>query len=289
MIGMRRLSLAFGIATASLALAQGTQRTFDRPERLTRIQDNVVNESSGLGASRLFPGEFYTHNDSGDGPRFFRFNSEGRVTGTWTLKGARAVDWEDMEVATVGGRPMVYLADIGDNNRRRDEVVIYRFEEPRGGSGEIERFDTIRLRYPGGARDAEAFLVDPRTGDLWIVEKRQGKGDIFTLRAPRGSGKFTMRRAGSIEFPDGPAPLRLITGGSVAPDGRYLVLRTYAFAYEFPVPGRTFEKWLTTRPTRINVPLEVQGEAITYTADGKALLTSSEGNQAPIGFIRIRP
>src|SRR5688572_16385980 len=52
---------------------------------LTKITDKRINESSGLAASRLQADSYYTHNDSGDRPRFFRFNHQGVVTAEFSI------------------------------------------------------------------------------------------------------------------------------------------------------------------------------------------------------------
>lgn len=273
---------------ATVALAQVAGRTYERPAPFASITDRRVNESSGLAPSREFPGEYFTHNDSGDSARFFRFNNKGEVTAEFSLKGVRAVDIEDMESARVRGVNYVYLADVGDNNARRDDVRVYRFEEPKGAGGEITKFDTFTLRYPGGPRNSETLMVDPKTGDLWTVEKRNGQGGIYRVRHPRRSGSFTWEFMGRIEFPDGPTPMRLVTGGSASPEGTHLVLRTYAYAYEFPIPGNDFRSWLTSRSSRIDVANEVQGEAITYSLDGRSLLTTTEGSPCRVSEMRRR-
>ncbi len=271
-----------------MAWAQTAGREWTAPSLFCQITDKSVNESSGLGASRRYVGEYYTHNDSGDSARFFRFDRTGKLTAEFNLPGVKARDWEDMEVATVKGKNMVFLGDIGDNASVYPTIKIYRFEEPTGNGGEVTKFDTIEATYPGGARNAEALMVDPATGDIWIVEKRQGQGGIFRLRNPRGSGKYKFEYMGKIEFPDGLGPMRLITGGSVAPDGKSLVLRTYAFAYEFKVPGRDFKSWLTGKAKRIQTALEVQGEAIAYDLSGDRLFTTSEGTPCRVSTMQAK-
>lgn len=275
------------IALPLLIVAQ-TGRAFDAPALMATISSSQVNESSGIAPSRAYAGEYYTHNDSGDRARFFRVGSNGEIRGTYTLRGVLARDWEDMASARIDGKNFLYFGDIGDNDSKYKSVLIYRVEEPNGtGNQEISDFQIYEVTYPGGPRNAETLMVDPKTGDIWIVEKKTGSGSIYRLRKPGKSGKFKFERKGSISFPDGLAPMRVITGGAVAPDGKHLVLRTYAFAYEFPIP-RKMESFLETTCSRVQTPPQVQGEAICYALDSNRLVTTSEGTPCTLWGILAR-
>src|ERR1044072_8869678 len=95
---------------------------------IATITDKSVSESSGLAASRLTPGAYWTHNDSGDGPFVYAFDTRGDSLGVFRVAGAQARDWEDMAAGPgpEGGKSYLYLGDIGDNNSSRAEVVAYR-------------------------------------------------------------------------------------------------------------------------------------------------------------------
>src|SRR5690242_16795554 len=52
------------------------------------IKDPKITESSGLAASHLHPGIYWTHNDSDDGPYIYAVDSRtGKTVATLTLKG----------------------------------------------------------------------------------------------------------------------------------------------------------------------------------------------------------
>ncbi|RYG42513.1 hypothetical protein EON79_18735, partial [bacterium] len=44
---------------------------------IARIALPVIDEGSGIVASRRYPGVFWTHNDSGDAARFFAIKADG--------------------------------------------------------------------------------------------------------------------------------------------------------------------------------------------------------------------
>ena len=210
------------------------QRVYGKPFLLCTISDNRIDESSGVAASLEQDGVWYTHNDSGDTSRFFRFNESGAVTGVFTLKGAHAVDWEDMASARVGGAPWLYFGDIGDNLGIRQTIVVYRVAEPTGARSSLGEYDTYTLRYPDGPHNAEALLVRPETGDLYIVTKTTAQTSaVYKLASPSASGTFTLAKIGEIKVGGGIEGSRLITGGDVSPDGKHVIVRTYLGAYEF--------------------------------------------------------
>ena len=60
------------------------------------FQSPRVVESSGVAASRAYPGVLWTHNDSGDGPYLYATTLDGRDLGWLLVPGAEAIDWEDI-------------------------------------------------------------------------------------------------------------------------------------------------------------------------------------------------
>src|ERR1041384_8744014 len=138
------------------------------PAIIATLKDKAVSESSGLAASRLAPGAYWTHNDSGDGPFVYAFDTRGDSLGVFRVAGAQARDWEDMAAGPgpERGKSYLYLGDIGDNDETRDEVVVYRVAEPaltavtrnltKARPGSTEPAEAIRLKYPDGKHDAEA-------------------------------------------------------------------------------------------------------------------------------------
>ena len=108
----------------------------------------------------------------------FQLARDGRLLREVTLQGAEAVDWEDIAIR---GRTL-YVGDIGDNAAQRPDIAVYRFGA--AGAPRAVRERKLALRYPDGAHDAEALLVDPRTGSLAIVTKDfGGVAGVYTGRS----------------------------------------------------------------------------------------------------------
>ncbi|BBA97944.1 hypothetical protein RVR_3931 [Actinacidiphila reveromycinica] len=253
--------LALGVAWTVPASADSG------PTAAFRISDPRITESSGLAASRLHPGVYWTHNDSGDGPYVYAVDgSTGKTLATFTLRGVQA---RDMEAISMGPDGDLYLADTGDNLNSWPEVWIYRFPEPRDLTSRTVDVTRYTVRYEDGPRDAEALMVQPTTGRVYIASKNQKGGHLYEGPATLStSGVNVFHRIGDVPW---------VTDGAFSPDGSRLVLRGYLWSTEY--------RWADDRPHAIGsltVPLQPQGESVTFTRDGRSLLYGSEGKDSTV-------
>jgi len=270
------------------------------------IGDTDIGESSGLAASRRSPEVLWTHNDSGDEPFVYCLDLRGRSCGVWRVAGAEAFDWEDMAAGPGprAGEPYLYLGDIGDNIDQRSEIIVYRVPEPTvggaggGGGGVSTRAspattapaDALRLRYPDGRHNAEALLVHPVTGDVYVISKDAQAARVYKATAPIDASKATvMTEVGTIRLGSGVRGLEQVTGGDISPDGRRVALCTYSQGYELELAadGRFDDIW-AQRPAPVTLGPRLQGEAIAYRLDGRALLATSEIAPSPLQQVERR-
>jgi hypothetical protein len=267
---------AAAVAAAAAAAAEGSQR-------VCAVKDKRLTELSGLAATAT---GFVTVNDGADEAshrKIFYLDPKCKVVTTVSYP-SRPRDTEDLGLAADG---TLWVADIGDNGSSRETIGLWRLT---AGAKQPQLF---RLTYPDGAHDAEALLLT-RSGTPIIVTKSIGAASLYVPVGELQAGRSTpLRAAGSVTVPvtgtSNPfgLPGRLvITGGAVSPDGKHAVLRTYADAFEYAVADDDVLSAVTKgAPTTIALPDEPQGESITYTPDGTALLTVSEerdGKQAEI-------
>lgn len=237
------------------------------------IEDPRITESSGLAASRAHPGIYWTHNDQ-DEPRVFAVDSAtGATVATITLQGVGTP--RDMEAISVGADGNVYVGDIGDNlGGGWDHVWIYRFPEPSRLRDQTVRATQFVVQYADGPRDAEALMVHPKTGRVYIASKNEDGGGLYegpaTLSA---SGTNTFRRIGEVPW---------VTDGAFSPDGGELVLRSY-----FSARGYVWENGRLGADHRVRAPIQGQAESVTYTLDGKALLFGTEGEQSRVERVEV--
>ena len=270
-----------------------TTGDYGTPTQLSILKDKSVKESSGIAASRT-PGVYWTHNDSGDGPFIYAFDTRGNSRGVWRVAGATATDWEDI-AAGPGPKPGVsylYIGDIGDNQSKRSEILVYRVPEPDLKTGArakskataTAQAETFRFRYPDGSHDAEALLVHPRTGNLYVVTKiLLGNPGIYEAKAPlTAGGTSTLNLLGALSVPS--LLGGIITGGAISPDGRRVAFCDYMQGYEAVLENASssFDSIWKRPLVSITLGKRAQGEAITYRLDSKALLMTSEGSPMPI-------
>ncbi|MEC4016833.1 hypothetical protein QMK28_11040 [Streptomyces sp. H27-D2] len=247
----------------------------DSPDGFT-IKDSRITESSGLAASRAHPGVYWTHNDSDDGPYIYAVDGKtGRTVATVTLRGIGAP--RDVEAISVGPDGDVYVGDIGDNlGGTWPHVWIYRFPEPKRLADSTVTATQYVVRYEGGARDAESLMVHPKTGRVYIVsKKRDGGGALYEGPAQLSkSGTNTFRRAAGIDV--------WATDAAFSPDGSRLAVRSY-------FGGRMYA-WKDGRPKErdsLSVPIQRQGESVSFTSDGKALMFGSEGARSSVEPVEV--
>ena len=254
--------------------------------------DPRITESSGL-ATASTGALVYTHNDSGDDGRFFAVGPDGATRTAYVLPGVEPRDWEDMARGPdEQGRSSLWLGDIGDNTAVRENgLLVHRVLEPEPTDREevtTEPPTSFRLRYADGPGDAETLLVHPRTGRLYVVTKPLG-GTARVYAAPERldpDGPNLLEQVAEAPTqatgtPGGPGigglANLLVTAGDIAPDGSRVALRTYTDVYEWTVPGDDLAAAFDGEPTVTPLPERQQGEGLAYTADGAAVLVSTEG------------
>jgi hypothetical protein len=223
-------------------------------EPVLTFADGRIRESSGL----VDLGDLMvTVNDSGDTGRVFTVDPRSGETVGVTDYGADAVDVESLAPA---GRRSVWVGDIGDNTRSRDEVTVHRVPVGRGDV-QVESPVGYRLVYPDGSHDAESLLATP-SGRLYVITKAVMGGSVY--RAPA-----TLRRSATNRLEKVGEVVDFATDAALVRGGRFAIVRgpRQASVYTFPAFARvgTFA-----------LPRQPQGEGISVGPDGRIRL-STEG------------
>ena len=251
------------------------------------VQAKDIKEASGIVASRTSRGVLWVHNDSGNAATVFALNTEGRLLGTYRLKGARCRDWEDIAIGP-GPDPngsYLYVGDIGDNEARYPSITIYRVPEPVVdpnrvlGEIEIGPPDAIELTYPDGPKDAETLLVDPLSGDIYVIAKREFLSRVYRAARPPSAAKRTaMELVARL-------PWGFAVGGDVSPDGHWVIVRGPFNACLWRRPeGEELWRAFTTEGFALRLLRERQGEGICFDADGRGFFTIGEQSRPPIYY-----
>ncbi|UCH80405.1 MAG: hypothetical protein JSW20_11780 [Nitrospiraceae bacterium] len=259
------------------------------PEVMGSVSSDLIDEASGLVASRTNSGVLWTHNDSGDQPRIFAMNLKGDHLGEFNLLNTENHDWEDIAAGPgpADGEQYLYIGDIGDNSRIRTSIFVYRLREPEVEqtqppvSMDITDVDVLEMQYPDNqAFDAETLLVDPVSGDIFIVTKNNtATSKVFRNPSPHNADEiFTLEEVATVKL--GTSFLYAVTGGDVSGDGSMIILRSYLnavilFRDDAEDMAHSFTGVSCGVP--VDESLGQQGEAITFDPDGSGYTTVIEG------------
>lgn len=262
----RALGPLVGLVLAVLAgVVAPSAAALDGVTEVCRFSDSRFTEISGMTYSQRHPGVIYLHNDSSGGPRIYAVDARTcRTRATLTLAGAQARDLEAIGSGRdAKGRPILWVGDIGDNLDSWSEVRLLRVREPKVLRDRTLKVRTYRFTYEDRPHNAEALVTDPRSSRVWVVTKQSARGSIYALPDRMSAGRVNIARR------VGPAGA-FVTDGSMSPDGTRFALRDYVDAEVFAglPPGRALGT--------VYLPIQLQGEAITWTSDGAALLVASE-------------
>ncbi|MFI1363060.1 WD40 repeat domain-containing protein [Streptomyces griseochromogenes] len=234
------------------------------------IKDPRITESSGLAASTLHPGIYWTHNDSDDGPYIYAVDSRtGKTVATVTLRGIGSP--RDVEAISIGPDHQIYVGDIGDNlGGKWPYVWIYRLPEPKVLKNQTVRATQYVVKYANGPRDAESLLVHPKTGRVYIIDKKEDGGHLY-------EGPATLSASGANIFRPVATVDLWATDSAFSPNGRQLAVRGYFGGIYYDWNGGRIK-----REGRLDVPLQGQGESVSYSPDGTKLMYGSEGADSSV-------
>ena len=278
---------------------------------LGTLDPELLDEASGIAVSQRFSDRLYHVNDSG-GRGFSFYYTDRRGTSlreSRVNKVKRATkDMEELSLGPCGDQSCLYMGNIGDNKRRRDDLDVVLVEEQTDFGERTDFWKQLKLRFPDGKYDTEAMAVHPN-GDLYILTKSWHVH--LLVPAPARLYKLSHERiaaAGDAE----PQTLTFITeldlsklsGGvvgnvatsfDIAPSGDKFLVLTYRKALEF----YTDLSKETLKPSDamiegqdyavLNIPRLPQQEAIAYLENGRDFVYTSElrGNYQAAEIVEI--
>lgn len=244
--------------------------------RLTPMRD--LPEASGVALSRRTPTLLWSHNDSGQ-PLIVALDASGVVKGRVQVAGARVDDWEDISAGPCAQGSCLYIADIGDNNRARRQIVVYRVPEPRADDAMTQPAEPFEGVYPDGPHDAEALFV---TGadDLFIVTKAADTATAL-YRFPKPLRAGAPQRLELVAR----LPIARVTGAGASPDGAWVALRTNEDVSFYPAGDLLAGKAGQPRRISLRSLREPQGEGVTIGTGGIVYLVG-EGRPGTLAGLR---
>jgi len=292
----------------SLALLPGCRNPFDSagavsgPTKVGQLPSKGTPEASGLAPSLRRAGTYYINNDSGNTPELHLVDSSGKHLGSVWVDGVPNQDWEACASFRHGGRAWLLIADTGDNDQNRAQVMIHVIEEPDPALLKPERplhvraTRTLRFKYPQGPRDCEAVAACAQDGKIYLVSKRSHPPALYSLPLHAdGSEPLTATKLCDLAWlkTTGGASALLPTPRGrfshqptaldISQDGRRAVLLTYGEPWYFErKQGQPWEQVLAQPGTRVPGNKLPQAEAACLSADGRYIFVTTEGNGADL-------
>ena len=277
----------------------------------TNLPDEVLHEPSGLASSRVNKGVVYVDSESDVHGMVAVSTTDAKVVGEYDVPIPQQWDWEDIATGPCPTGSCIFAGDIGLYNGKPNPpstFSVYRVPEPDLANGQTSgrlTGDLFRFRYPDGPHNAEALMVHPTTGAIYVVTKEQsGLSGVYTfpdpLPAPSATTVTTLTKLTTLHVPvwtgDPGAKSQAtwyaqVSAGAINRDGDRLILRTPYQVLEYRVPaGQPFDSAFDSAPVRVTAPTgEGQGEAIDYAADGSSYYTMSEEAAPPFVLKRVDP
>ncbi len=259
------------------------------PVRFTpvaRIDFNPVEECSGIVASRQFPGIFWVHNDSGDWPRLFAIDGQGRVVKPEASVNYRGLlvqraEHFDWEAIALDAADRIVIADVGNNANRRRNLRIYLVpeEDPRRTEKltavqswtvyypEQKEFPPIRMNY-----DCEAVFT--AYGNIYLLTKHRSNAQsvLYRFRPPAQPTQAPQPLERVAAFVAG----GMVTAADCSPDGRRLLILTYDAIWGFEQTDGS-DQWFAGK-ARYLLTSGIQGEAICWE-NAWSILVANENRQ----------
>ena len=279
---------------------------------LGTLKSKKITESSGLARSHFIEDAWWTMNDSGHGTAVYMFGDKGQTIADCNLKNAKNRDWEAMASFQRDGKNYLLVADVGDNVSRRERCQLYIFEEPKFKPKKKKSYSKklkatrLEFRYEDGPRNCEAVACVPDGESVFLIEKifletnKRRQPGIYELKLPPLKPPLNEDEDGQDEENTmlvakriASFPFRGVTGMSISPNGKRLVIRNYLSAHLFErvaVDGKlpTWEQvFRDSKPKSVPMPLQVQGEAICFTRDNDHLIVTSETARQTIWKVNV--
>jgi hypothetical protein len=253
-------------------------RVVGRPVELPALP-----EASGVAVSRRTPGVLWSLNDSGE-PFVVALNADGTLAGRVRVAGARVTDWEAIAVGPCPSGSCLFVADLGDNDAKRERVTIYRVAEPAPSEAATQLAEAFHATYPDGAHDAEALFVTS-DGTMFVVTKGE-TGHIALYRFPQPPRAGSTVRLERVAVLGGRATKKdRVTDASASPDGRWIALRTRDVVTFYRSNDLTSGRRGAPVTVDVSELRERQGEGVSISGDGTVYLVSEGGGKRRPGTL----
>jgi len=217
---------------AALAVPPPGKEVAPGVRRIARIDHSRITESSGVAASRQFPGVIWTHTDGG-GPKkqvLYAIAFDGRSLGEFHVADVAIADWEDI---AIDDQKHLFIADTGNNELQRTQLAVHQVDEPdpKSDARVVHPTRTWRLRFADQPFDCESLFIWQGSGYLVSKVFKDSRAQIFRFPLADQKAPATLELVATtkIESP--------VTGADISPDGKLLGLVAKSGAFVYRIDG----------------------------------------------------
>lgn len=265
------------------------------PEVVGRLEDKTIREASGLAHSQRRADLFWIINDNGAKEIVHAIDGTGARLGEFDLKKSRNVDWEDLASFTLDDKAYLVVADIGDNDAKRDHRTLYFVEEPAPENDAKARVEwELNYTYPDGPRDAEAAAVDVDGQRVLILSKRDRPPQLYAVPIrPDSDTPVVAGFLGNVDSLEKPSRQDIEfapktkdwhwqpVGMDLSANGAAAVILTYRYVYYFRrQPEQDWFSALNAAPARISLGNFENAESVSFGEDEWTVYVTGENKHA---------
>lgn len=238
-----------------------------------------LRENSGIaiaGDSTLW---FIEDNNNPD--ELYLVNYKGDLLAEIEIDNAKNDDWEDLAKDREGN---LYIADIGNNDNNRKDLMVYKITPPENTATKKIKAKVIAFDYPEQEDfppdrekrlyDAEALVYSE--GNLYIFTKNRANpftGASLVYQVPAKPGKYEAKLVGEFTPCDDPRTCQ-VTAADISPDGKTLALLGYGKLWL--VRDYSLDKFEAKNIETIDLGMRSQLESVCFKSN-TLLLLSDEG------------
>ncbi len=273
-------------------------------EQLATLPNSSFKEISGIAASKKFPGRLYLVNDSGDGGRFYSYETATGNFQTIEIEDFKSFDIEAISVGPCGTDSCVFIGDVGNNGGKRRELIrIVGIKERATYPSIVTPVVHKKLYYPDQPQDAES-LVATQNGEFYIFSKKfdgeidwdgVGPSHIFktTYSELKKPDIGRLEDKGRLH-PDHftlPNNVFTITDAALSPDESAVMFMTYMQGAEMSWPELVSKMGDATtdiymKYASLQTIWGVQSEAVTYLSNNSVVWTYETADTDPPLLLR---
>ena len=280
-------------------------KTPEHPNQTGRLQNSTINEASGLARSNIDASRLWVMNDGGAEPVLYAIGLDGSELGAFPVSGADNNDWEDLASFVIDDRPMLLIADFGDNLGIRDYLTLYVLDEPDFAAVNSDETTSLEIAwqvefaFPDGAVDAESVSVDVANEMVLILSKREIPAVLYQVPLRAGADKpstlVTATRVGPVTSL--PQPSKRDRGRALAhldwhwqptamdisatADSAAILTYRGLYFYRREESQSWYDAFQST-PRSITSDAFEKAESVTFSADGRVVFVTTEQSNAPL-------